>query len=168
MRIGLSSSNSIISKAIKWLTCSKVSHSYIVFCAADEELVINAAYNGVICEHYELFKRRTSIMAEFEILLTPEEEHRVLSYSLKQLTKSYDFLAILGLAWVFLNKHLGRKVCQPFSNKSAYFCSELVICSLQSANFPLSHFMYREATSPEDVIEFLISHPRAKLVRGGI
>jgi len=164
MRIGFSSGNSLISRAIKLATRSKASHSYIVFRAAGERLVIHANERGVGCEHYENFKKHATIVAEYELVMNDIEEHVALSYALKQLTKPYDFLAVIGFGWVVLNKMIGIQVKQPFRNRSAYFCSELVITALQAANFPLSHFFDRERTSPEDIIDFLDSHVKAHLV----
>lgn len=166
MRIGFSTSKKTLSGAIRWFTHSKASHSYILFTAEEEQLIVEANVHGVVCEHYEKFKTHNTIVAEFELSLTTEEEHKLVAYALKQLAQPYDFLAIFGFAWVLLNKMVGRKTKQPFRNRSAYMCSELVICALQSINFPLSHFMDREVTSPEDIIEFLDSHPRAKFVSG--
>jgi len=164
MRIGFSSGNSFVSRAIRWFTHSKASHTYIVFTAADEKLVINANVHGVVCEHYENYKKHTTIVAEYDIVMSEDEEHTALAYALKQLLLPYDFLALFGFGWVLFNKAFGRQVRQPFRNKAAYICSELVITTLQAPNFPASHLMDREFTSPEDIIDFLDSHNRAKLV----
>jgi len=162
MRVGFSSSNAIPSKIIRWFTRSKASHSYIRFEVEGEPILIEANAHGVVCEHYESFKKHNAIVAEFELNITQEQEHAIVAYALKQLLRPYDFPGLLGFGWVLLNKMIGRKVKQPFVEKSAYFCSELVIAALQSANFPLSHFLDRHITSPEDIIEFLDSSFLAK------
>lgn len=164
MIIGFSSSNGLIGRIIKKLTRSKVSHTYIIFDAADIKLIIQADWKGVDVEYYEIVKQKNNIVAEYQILLNSEEEHLALGYAFQQLTKAYDYLAIIGFAIVLINKMFGRQIKQPFRNRSAYFCSELAITALQAANFPLSHSFDRELTSPEDVMEFLNSHPRAKLI----
>lgn len=166
MRVGFSSGHVLLSKIIKKLTRSKASHSYIVFTAAGQELVIQANIHGVCCQHYENFKKQTTIVAEYELTMTPEQEQRALQYALMQLLKPYDFCALIGFGWILINKMFGRKVKQPFRNKAAYYCSELIITSLQVAPFPLSHMFDREVVSPEDLIEFLDVHPNSKLVFG--
>jgi hypothetical protein len=166
MRIGFSSRCSILSKTIRYLTHSKASHAYIVFSVGEEELVIQSGSKGVYCEHYEVFRQHAHIVAEYQLSITPKEENLILDYALKQLLKPYDYLAIVGFGWILLNKSFGRKAKQLFRNKSAYFCSELIIAYLQNANFPLSHLFDKEITSPEDIIEFLDMHLMAKLVLG--
>jgi len=166
MRVGFSAGHVLLSKIIMKLTNSKASHSFIVFEAAGQELVIQANIHGVVCEHYDDFKKHSTIIAEYELLLTLAQEKAVLGYALQQLLQPYDVFALIGIAWVILNKKLGRKVKQPFRNRHAYFCSELIATSLQAANFVLSHQLDREMVSPEDMIEFLDSHPQAKLVYG--
>jgi len=166
MRIGFSTTNGIMSKAIRWFTHSKASHSYIIFLAEGQTLMVEADQHGVICEDYSNFKKKNKIVAEFELTVTPEEEHKIVGYALQQLTRPYNFLEILGYVWIIVNKTFGRTVKQPFKDRSAYVCSELVICSLQAGNFPLSHFMNRFVTPPEGIIEFLLNHLRAKLIVG--
>ena len=158
MRVGFSSSKEVMSKAIMLFTHSNVSHSYIVFEAAGEQLVVQACAKGVICDHYDNFRQKHTIVAEYELLIPPEQQHLILSYALRQLTKSYDFLGILGFAWVLVNKAIGIHVNQPFRNRSSYYCSELIVAALQSANFTTSHLLDQDLTSPEELMEFLGNH----------
>jgi hypothetical protein len=164
MRVGFSSGTSLFSKVIKKMTRSEASHAYIVFESYGEELVLHSNGHGVGCEHYTAFNKRSEIVVEFELLLSPAEEMRAMAFALKQLLKPYDVWAIVGFAWVLVNKSFGRKVRQPFRNRSAYFCSELVITALQAGMFPLTHSMDREMVSPEDLIDFLDGHSMAKVV----
>jgi hypothetical protein len=162
MRIGFSSSSGLGSALIRYATHSKVSHAYIVFDVAGEELVLEASVRGVICDHYRNFRSNHQIVAEYELLLRPEQSNHILAYALNQLTLPYDFLGLLGFGWVICVRALGLHAHQPFKERKAYYCSALVISALQHANFPTSHALDRFLTSPEDLMEFLSSHLETK------
>jgi hypothetical protein len=49
----------------------------------------------------------------------------------------------------------GRKVKNPFPNKSAYFCSEFILLMLRAIGVQEAFKMDQETTSPEDLIELL-------------
>ena len=167
IRVGFSHGHVFLSKIIEWMTGSKASHSYIVFDVVDQQIVLQADIHGVCCQHYDNFKKDETIVAEYELLITPEQKDALLSFGLKKLLLPYNYFAIIGFIWVVINKKFGRKINQPFNVKNSYFCSELVIAALQAGMFPLSHTLDMATTSPEDIIQFLDAHPGAsKLVTG--
>jgi uncharacterized protein YycO len=163
MRVGFSYGNSILSVIIKRITRSQASHSYIVFCVAGEELVVQANQHGVCCENYKTFKQHSNIVVEFELNASNEQEQKILSYALRQLLRPYDVLALLGFGWVLIGKALGTKFKQPFKNRAAYFCSELIMSSLKHGGFVIGN-VDPELTSPEDLIQILRNNPQCRTV----
>jgi len=162
MIIGFSTSKSILSRLIRWITKSKVSHTYLRLNIKGHDMVLHSNQHGVNFDQWEDFKANFEIVAEFELNIANEQESNAWNYAIAQLDKPYDFLAITGFLWVLLNKRIKRKVSNPFPNRSAYFCSELVIESLKAADFERANELDRELTSPEDLIKFLSSHDKAE------
>jgi hypothetical protein len=161
MKIGFSTSNSVVSKIIRKLTKSKVSHTYIKCQVERYDVVLHANQHGVEFDKYNDFDRKFEIVAEYDLKLTAEQEDAFMAYAIRQLDRSYDFLGVAGFMWVLLNRSFGRKVKNPFSNKSAYYCSELIICSLQAAQFVGSELFDKDLVTPEELLVFLNTHPLA-------
>lgn len=162
MIVGFSKAKNILSRLIRWVTKSEVSHTFLRLKIKGQDMVLHSNQWGVNFDQYEDFVKHSDIVAQFE--LTMEQEDAAWDYALTKLDRPYDFLAIAGFAWVLLNKRFGRKTKNPFPNKSAYFCSELVIEALKAAEFPGSADLDRELTSPEDLINFLNIHEDTKLL----
>jgi hypothetical protein len=164
MIIGFSSTDMIFSRIIKWVTRSKASHSYVLILVEGELVVIHSNQHGVNCDYYERFKRTKQIVAEYQLLISEDKEQLAAATALKLLDKPYDFLSVFGFAWVLINRFFGRKVKNPFPNRSAYQCSEFVLEVLKSAGLEGIENLDRELVSPEDLIEFLNKCSEAKEV----
>ena len=158
MKIGFSTSNSLVSKIIRKITKSKVSHTYIKCQVEKYDVVLHANQNGVEFDKYTDFDRKFDIVAEYDLKLTAEQEDAFMLYAVRQLDRPYDFLGVAGFLWVLVNRSFNRKVKNPFSNRSAYYCSELIISSLQAAQFVGSEVFDKDITTPEDLLVFLDNH----------
>lgn len=163
MKIGFSTTNSPVSKVIKFFTRSKVSHAYIVFDVAGEQLIIHSTQKGVNCDYYPTFAKNHTIVAEYEITADPEKEKLALAESIKLLDQPYDFLSIVGFVWVLTLRAIGIKARAPFKNRSAYYCSELGLMILRKLDMDCPG-MERELTSPEDLLECLEGKSEVKRV----
>lgn len=164
MIIGFSTTDKIFSKIVRTLTNSAASHSFVQFECASEPLVLHANGHGVNIMHYNRFiKKKINIVAKYDVNISKDDEHKLLSYMLWRLGQPYDRLAIVGFLWVILNRVFGRKVRNPFRNKSAYFCSELLVGALRAANFPGSYKLGMEKTSPDDLMKFIEKSGASKL-----
>ena len=164
MKIGFSTSSHLFSKLIRILTKSKASHAYFRFGIDNEEVVCHANGTGVNFDYYKTFIKKNSVVKEYELLLTQENEKKVIAYVISQLDKPYDKLAVVGFAWVLINKAFGRKIKNPIRNKSAYFCSELTLEALKIVNFKGLDSLDRETTTPEDLMEFMDKSSEATLL----
>lgn len=160
MIVGFSKSKNILSRLIRWVTNSRVSHTFLRLEVKGQDMVLHSNQWGVNFDQWEDFSGHSIVVDQFN--LTMENEGSAWDYAISKLDRPYDFLAIAGFAWVLLNKRFGRKTSNPFPNRSAYFCSELVIEALKAADFPGAKDLDRELTSPEDLIGFLGEHKDAK------
>lgn len=162
MIIGFSTSSSLLSRIIKWATDSKASHSYAVFDTDGGRLVIHSNISGVNTDYYSKFMNSHDIVAEYAMLIPEELVKRACACGMEKLDSPYDFCAIIGFGWVVLNRVFGRKIRNPFRNKSAYFCSELILMMLRAMGVQEAFKLGQETTSPEDLIQLLDKLPFAK------
>ena len=149
-----------ISWLIKKLTKSQVSHAYLRFDILDSTLVIQSNHKGVEVDDYRRFTTQAVIVKEFRLAVPTLEQNKMLSFAIKQIDKPYDFKAMGGFLWVILNGFVGRKIKNPFRDKSAFYCSELALMALKEINFSGVENLDRELISPEALMEFLEKHPR--------
>lgn len=162
MIIGFSTTDSIISRIIIWATRSEASHSYVLFYVAGELLVIHSGIYGVNCDYYKKFQKSNKIVSEFKLLIDPDKERHALAHAIHKLDNKYDFLSVIGFGWVLFNRVIGRRVKSPFTNQSAYHCSELALEEMRCAGLKDLDAYDRELTSPEDLIHCLSAHQQAK------
>jgi hypothetical protein len=160
--IGFSSTDAIISRIIKWFTRSKASHAYVLFEVAGEQLVIHSTEKGINCDCYRKFVKENKIVAEYKLLIDKDSDRRALAQAICMLDKPYDFLSVLGFGWVIFNRVIGRRIKNPFPNRSAYHCSEFALTMLRKAKLQDLEHLSRELTAPEDLIHALDVHPQAK------
>ena len=164
MYVGFSTTGGVLSSLIRWITRSKVSHTFIRFNVYGEDMLLHSTQHGVNLDYYSKFKKKKKIVAEYKLTLTAPNEKSAISYALKKVDSPYDYLAILGFLWVLTAKSFGKKVKNPFPNRSAYFCSELVVRALMAANFKGADQLYPEKTSPEDLVVFFDNHIKAEKI----
>lgn len=164
MYIGFSTTGSVVSGIIRWLTRSKASHSFIRFQVAGEDVVLHSTSHGVNLDYYPKFAKKNKIICEHKITMTKANENKAIGYALKQLDRPYDYLAIAGFLWVLIAKSFGKKVKNPFPNRSAYFCSELTVNALKEAGFKSADKLDPELTSPEDLMEFIDNHAKSEAI----
>ena len=134
IRIGFSTTNSLFSRAIRYITESKVSHTYIRI--YDEflqvPLIIHSDWPGVVFDHGEQFDLDNIIVQEYEIkspFLKPAIKH-----NLWHLRKKYHWLRVINLAFLVIFKRwLVRKVKNPSINPRSLICVDFILYLLNDA-----------------------------------
>lgn len=165
MNIGFSTTSSLLSTLVRKLTRSKISHTYIKFLVAGENIVLHATQHGVNTDYYNNFVKKNRIYAEFKLNVSIDAQNKMLSYAIRQTDKPYDFISLVGFLWVIINKSFGRKTKNPFSSAGAYFCSELLVQTLKAGKFPNTDNLNSDNISPEDFLEFISNHKLAEKVQ---
>jgi len=153
--VGFSTTNKIISRIIRWVTHSEVSHTFLAYQAFNRIWVLEAGFLGVSIVPLDKFKAKNNIVLMVPVReLSPDD----LGAAMDQLGTAYDFGGLLGAIFPVIGHWFKRKWKNPWNNPKAMFCSELVVYSLQSAKFPGTEALVPADTSPQDLKDFFTEH----------
>jgi len=148
--IGFSGRRGIfLSRAIKWFTKSKWSHTFIVL---DDELILEAGRYQVQITLYEKYMRDRYTITGFKPFITKETIETSLNNVIKRVGTSYGWLQIIGIAFVRGLKKIGIGIRNPF--RGGIICTELVHDYLERLGFDMP-FADKDAISPEDLFNYL-------------
>lgn len=135
VRVGFSRTNTFISKAIRIITKSEVSHVYLRI--EDEFLGVplilhSDKHPGVCVVHAPIFEADNEIVAEFEI------EAELLEYAIRKnfslLGKEYDKWRLFAWAWVIaISRWVHRKLRDPTEDPRKLICVDFVLLVLNAA-----------------------------------
>jgi len=153
--IGFSTSNHLLSKAIRKLTASRVSHAFLIFddTALGGRLIAEASLGGFRLVTAEHFARDNVIVQEIAPQIPLE---RGLHDAYDWLgVKRYNYLGLLGNLLVLLGRRLRRSWHNPFHGHKSLFCSEAIVRILQESKYPGSDQLIPWDTTPQDLLEFL-------------
>ena len=131
--VGFSSHPSLFSRAIKFVTNSKVSHVYIRIPIPEynENMVFQASGLAVNYCNYNLFIKSNTVHEEYEIEIDDETAALGEMMRIIEAGKPYSMKEILGLAWVLAMRGLGVRISNPFRDGSqSFICVELAMLSL--------------------------------------
>lgn len=157
MKIGFSTTNNWVSKIIRKMTHSKVSHAWIYF---DNDsffgfpLVLESTTEGFRIIPYEQFKKANIVVT---LVDTKIDISSALVKEAQNLGESYDFIGLIGMFFVMIGKWFKMKIKNPSHNLHSMFCSEAVVRILQQANYPGTKDLDPKNISPEDLYELLNS-----------
>lgn len=134
--IGFSTSDWWVSRVIRFFTRAPVSHTYIVFddpSAAFRHEVYEAAWCGFRISCREALTRgSTRIVREIPVGINAMN---ALTTCREWLETPYDYLGLLGQAWVQIGLWLGQRWENPCASKHFDFCSEIAVQVLQRGCF---------------------------------
>jgi hypothetical protein len=170
--IGFSTSDSLISRVIRWFTKATVSHTYIVFDyipQADHELYEAVGHGFHLSTRDKLTRGSTRIIKEVPVDLNVPLAFAVCR---KWLETPYDFSGLFGEAWVQVGKLFGQRWPNPWANAHSMFCSEAATFLMQIAapNGPLRLVIRNldaRQTDPEMLLRVLTGIPTT-VAGGGI
>lgn len=154
-----------LSKAIRWFTRSKWSHTFIIYQVEPEILVAEAGtfeVKLVPITKYESSKYVTTFF--FPELIPVTDIEAGIKRARKEIEKPYGWFQILGfIPVVVLKRLLGLKIKNPM--RGGVICSELVLECLRGME-PHKHWgsFQKDSVSPEDIYEELVAHPSFRRV----
>jgi hypothetical protein len=152
VRIGFSTTNSWVGRAIRWLTKSTVSHVFLLFEFAGREWVVEAGWNGVVIIPWSKFQAQNVVVKLIDV---PEAYSIDLGRTLDMVGEPYDYSGLLGMTWVMVGRWLRKKWHNPTQSGKALFCSEMVVILLQQSGYPGADTLDSHSTSPDDLLKFL-------------
>lgn len=159
IRIGFSTSKrNIFSAVIRWFTKSRVSHAWVLIHEPffDMEMVLEATEFGFRMVPYETFRAKTNVIEVLTLGPSCPLDSAVKRAG-RRLGEDYDFLGLFGGAIVQIGRWLKYKWRNPLASSRAMFCSEAVVYVLQDAGYPGADTLDPEATTPQDLLDFLRS-----------
>jgi len=149
--IGFSTTNKLISRFIRWITRSPVSHAWIAFDdhCLQTRLVMQAESWGYEVRPWKRWKRENTLVAEFEPTGPPLEENLV--WIAQFLGAKYDYRSAI---WSGLWRWFGRWVRGKFHTPGKLMCAEATIRFLLHRELysSLAHFD-PEVTNPKRLMD---------------
>jgi hypothetical protein len=150
--VGFTTTDSLLSRVIRYFTKSDVSHSFMAFELFGKLWILEAGISGVVILPWERLPKDSRIVDYFEIDgIMPKD----LVSAMDNLGSSYDFTGLFGFIFPIVGRWLKKKWHNPWNNSKSLFCSEFVTSTLQSCNFPGAESLIPSDTSPSDLRDFL-------------
>jgi hypothetical protein len=157
--------NSWTSRLIRWFTKSKASHCFLM---VDDPflgysmLIVESDAHGVAINTPSRFNfavnpllKEFNLQATHGIDLAPALKEAVNEY----LGARYDYLGVVGMAWVLFWRRLKKKVMNPLHQPKELFCSTFVTRVLQLAKYPGAELLTPQNTNAQDVWDLLDGKP---------
>lgn len=157
--IGFSTTNKFISKAIRWLTKSRVSHCFIMFDWLGKKWVLEAGFFGVGILPLERFLADGNVIVE--VVDLPAVELEDLVPAMEDMGERYDFGGLLGGIFPLIGKWFRQKWHNPLNNTKALFCSEFIVYWLKDLAFEPAYNLVPEDVSPEELLKLLEKNSEA-------
>lgn len=150
--IGFSTSNNPISRFIRWVTKSQVSHTWLLVDFLDMPVVLEAGIRGFYPTPASVFWKKNKVVCVSTVDFPLDDGLHAIG---KWLGTKYDVAGLIGGMAVVAGRWLKRKWNNPVEGASALFCSEVVVRMLQAAEFPGADTLDPDDTTPEDLLDFL-------------
>ena len=154
VKVGFSTSNSLVSRIIRWATGSKVSHTWLLLedMVDGVSMVMQATGQGFQLITYERFLKGSTVVD----VIDPKQPIDVgVKDALQWLGEPYDTVGLVGMAWVELGRLFKRNWRNWLHSSSAMWCSESCIYVMQAAKYPGADKLVPSQVSPEDLLEFM-------------
>jgi hypothetical protein len=150
--IGFSKNKKILSKIIRWITRSGVSHTYIKYRQPDTDKLVVCQASGlsVNIENYDLFLTHQEIHQEFDIHIDDCFWYAAQDFIATNIGKPYSIKQLVGMIVVLIGRSIGIGINNPFRDgMHSFICVEVV------AN--IIGICGAENLTPEDVLQYIRS-----------
>lgn len=147
INICFSTANSVISKVIRWITRSSVSHAFITFRddTLDQVFVMEANGRGFMLTPWKKWQLKNRMVHRYELAVSEDVQLGSLRSLGDSLGSQYDYVSLLG----FVFRRFVRRMANPFSDSKKFICSEAVATFLHDSG--LKQFERPETFTPEDI-----------------
>jgi hypothetical protein len=153
-RVGFSTTRALVSRLIRRLTGSRVSHAFLVYDDVDFErtMVMEAVGSGFRIVPLDRFERHNTVVRIF----TPRHPIDVgLRSAVDWLGEGYDTGGLLGMALLLVLRSLKLRIKRRnlLASSRTLFCSEAVARACRASGYP-GFRLDPETTTPQDLLAF--------------
>lgn len=152
IKLGFSYSDSYISRFIRWVTSSPISHTFLWIELDGKEFVAEASFTG-----FRLILKRNwdkdNIVYEIVEPIVPLDKGWESAED--WLGEAYGWKGLIGYGLVILARKLKRQLHNPFHEHRSLFCSEANAIVIQDSGWPGSEKLDPASMSPADLFAFL-------------
>jgi len=141
--------NKPLSRLLRWVMGSRVSHVAIGMSWEDVPVVVEATTGGVTNSPREAWAKTHILVTEYKFKSGVAVD---LSEAVAKLGTAYDYVGLAGYLVVLFGRRLGRKLKNPLASEKAMVCSEFVLCLDKDGSIPEWKGLDPEATTPEDLL----------------
>lgn len=154
--------NSLLSRAIRWVTRGQYSHALIMW--EDKRLGgwlrMEAGWDGyhirpMAFKHMDA--RKLELLTQSDMVAMPltDDYDGVLRICAQWLGRRYDYEGAAGFLWVALGRLIRRKLKNPLASSRALFCSEAIAAALKELGHPAFTDAEPATVSPQDLMNRL-------------
>ena len=165
VRIGFSTTNAVLSRLIRRVTGSSVSHAFLVYRDADFDrvMVMEAVGAGFRIVPLDKFEKHNRMVA----IVTPRHPiDEGLKAAVEWLGEAYDSGGLVGMGLLLAVRALRLRVRRGrnvLANRRTLFCSEAVARACRASGYP-GFRLDPETTTPQDLFAFFDAERRAVAV----
>lgn len=155
--VGFSTTNRLLSRAIRFITRGRVSHAWVAFHddTLDTKVVMQAEWWGYELRPWSRWRQENLLVAEFELQVPPEMGLRAIRRMAQHLGEAYDKV---GALWAGISGWLRRwwrahLTFRPRRTPHKLMCAEGTLVCLKAAGVEDVQGLYEETTDPETLLE---------------
>lgn len=143
----------LISRLIRWVTGSRVSHAAIGVVWEGVPVILEATQGGVVLTPRDRWLEHHIVVAEYGFKAGVLVD---LPEAIQSVGRSYDYTGLVGYLVVLIGRRLGRRLRNPFATERGLVCSEFVLCLDKDGSISTWSGLDAEATTPEDLLKLCV------------
>ncbi len=156
VQIGFSTTNTWVSRVIRFMTGSEISHSVILYYDSflERKMVLESADIGFRLISWDSFLLDNVLVEVFPIseVYNPQEGVRK---AMDWLGTSYSYRTLLGHLLMIISEKVWRKIKNPLTSANAMICSESCILMLQAIGYPGAIALDPQDTTPMQLLDYM-------------
>ena len=115
----------LLSRFIRWLTKSPVSHVALGLTLEGVPVLLQADIGGVQITLRESFLKKHKLVSEYAF--TSPGIENALARGVREIGERYDYVGLVGFFVVVVGRLLGRRIKNPLASRKAVVCSEFIV-----------------------------------------
>jgi hypothetical protein len=165
LTVGFSKSPRLLSKLIRWVEGSEVSHVYIKFHSdfLQRDIIYEASGTVVNFVNLQTFMSRSQIVEEFTYEIPAPLYREAIQFAMDHTGKPYGFLSLIGLGWVKFTNKFGFRTRNPFRKDDKTFICSYLVADLLRGIIKLDSEIPPELLTPTDIYKILLDNPFKRL-----